>query len=96
MAYDGELSAEGVRSRVDVPKRTRERWAYRLRCAALAVVHALAGSLAIDERLTADLAGMARAEVVEALTHADLLARPHRLGMLAGWLHRLVPGVRLM
>ncbi len=96
MTCDGELAAESVRLRVDVPKRTRQRWVARLRCAAAILVHALAGSLAIDERLTADLAGMTRAKVVEALTNVDLLARPHRLGMLAGWLHRLVPGVRLM
>ena len=96
MVSEGELVAEGGERRVDVPKRTQQRWAARLRCAAAVLVQVLAGSLAIDETRTEQLAGRTRAELVEGLASARLLARAHRLGALAGWLHRLVPGVRLM
>lgn len=76
---------------------TLRRWRGRLASSALVLMQALLG---VGARLGAVLndvgAWCTRAEAVDALTRAGLLRKECQFKDLACWIHRAVPGVRLM
>ena len=92
-----ELASTGTERRVQVPDRTTRRWRARLRAAAvlLSQLFATAGQ-EVAEVLGRVGVDCCRAELIDALVAADLVEPSQKLGQLAAWIHRLVPGIRLM
>ena len=76
---------------------TLRRWSLRLATIAIVLTQAFAESNAEVSSTVADLGvWCSRSELVEGLADAKLLERNHKLGDLAGWIHRLTPGIRVM
>ncbi len=93
----GAMAPEGRARRPAVPGETVRRWMGRLQLSALVLTQVLAGAGAA----VADVVGQVgmdctRGELVDALATAGVVQGPRKLEQLAGWIHRLVPGVRLM
>ncbi|MBI3200151.1 MAG: hypothetical protein HYZ29_01335 [Myxococcales bacterium] len=102
-ADDAECVAPGLASDTGppIPERTRARWRGRLVTSAALVVAVLSTAMDVREiAVVVKRAGYAatRGEVVAlfAESSAPPLASGHVLGALAGVVHRLAPGVRLM
>ena len=91
------LDRIGNERRVRVGARTVRRWAGRLLLSALVLVQVLGESASFFEEVLADL-GLActRAQLVESLADGGLVEPERKLADVASWVHRLVPGVRLM
>lgn len=84
-----------------IPEKTRARWRQRLVTSAALVVAVLATAMDVPELSTVvRRAGYAatRGELVAVFTESSMAprVRGHALGRLAGVVHRLGPGVRLM
>ncbi len=93
----GGVSSTGHERHVSVPRRTVRRWLGRLRSSALVLTQALAGvGAAVDSVLTAVGVACSRGELVDALAAGGVLEGGRKLEQLAGWVHRMVPGIRLM
>lgn len=93
----GALAPSGAEWRVPAKISTTRRWVARLLASALALTQALAAcGAAVWSVIAARGAGCSRRDLVEGLAAAGILAAPRKLGQLAGWIHRLVPGVRVM
>ncbi len=77
-----------------VPRRTIRRWVARLALSACVLVQALA--LSVEDSAAAVETGATRGELVDALAAAGSVVDARKLADVAGWLHRIVPGVRLV
>jgi len=75
------------------PARTLLRWFGRLSANARHVLQALATS---GVELGGAAYSRSRAELLVAMVRGNLLSVRRRMAELAGWLHRLVPGLRLV
>jgi hypothetical protein len=97
MAQTGVLSRAGPEWRVRSKPTTTWRWRRRLEASAARLTQAL-GAAGVDlaSVVSGSLLATSRAELVEALASAGVVAGRHKTGALAVWVHRLVPGVRLM
>ena len=97
LVEEGVLEATGKEPRVFVPKRTRRRWAARLRSSAMVLLQILA---AIGTEVASVLRNLSekcsRLELVEELARQGLIRAGHKLAELSAWLHRALMGVRLM
>ena len=93
----GELASTKTERRVEVPGRTTRRWAARLRAAGIQLSQLLAAAgeqvVEVLGRVGVDCC---RAELVDAAAAAGLVDPARKLGQVAAWIHRLVPGIRLM
>ena len=89
----GDLSATGTERHCDVPARTVSRWRARMLASAAALVQGLAEAGRLPGSV---LDARRRRELVEAVAAALLVEPQRKLGALAGWIHRIVPGLRLM
>jgi hypothetical protein len=96
---DWETVEESAAGRQRPPTTTRRRWLARLRSAASDLVQVFT-SLAqgtLDKKLLEDLArASTRWEVVRVLSGALALPSGKRFSTVAGWIHRLLRGIRLM
>ena len=97
VAVEDGVSREGGEEKPLVPRQTVHRWLDRLMMSALILTQTLAGAGAA----VADVIGRVgmdctRGELVDALAASDVIQGPRKLEQLAGWIHRLAPGVRLM
>lgn len=94
---NGDVEPTGTEPRVSVPDRTVRRWSGRLRATAAQLTQILATA---GQRVTEVLGRVgtacSRAELVDALAAVGLVEPAAKLHQLAAWLHRLVPGIRLM
>jgi hypothetical protein len=92
------VSAPAPANQPEVPARTVRRWVARLASAAAKLVQILATSAHVVLEQIAARAGLdaTREELVR--VHDDVIGPPRgmRLAALAGLIHRLAPGVRLM
>ena len=80
-----------------VPTTTTRRYRFRLSCCAAALRAAFAAAGAGIESVFSRCRGpLTRAVFCQALSEAGLLLSTRRLAWLAAWIHRLVPGLRLM
>jgi hypothetical protein len=90
-----EVSSKGA----EAPRSTKRRWFSRLSSSAARLVQALraVGSHLLGRRLSA-LMGMTvtRRDLVEAVVASRSVPGNHPFAGLAGWVHRLEPGIRLM
>lgn len=76
---------------------TLHRWRRRLASSALVLTQAfLEVGVAMGEVLKQVGAWCTRAQLVDALVRAGLVGKESRFKVLACWIHRAVPGVRLM
>ena len=93
----GAVAATGAEPQVSVPARTADRWAGRLCATAILLTQLLAAAgHQVVEVLGTTGTACSRAELVDALAAAGLVEPARKLEQLAGWVHRLAPGVRLM
>lgn len=93
----GALEGSGSERRVTRKPSTLRRWLARLASSALVLTQALIEAGAAVEVVLRELgAWCTRRELVEALAGAGVLDRQRKLGHLACWIHRIVPGLRLM
>lgn len=93
----GALDRTGSEWRVSRKPSTLRRWLGRLGSSALVLVQALvAGGAAVSVMLNQLGAWCSRRECVEALARTNLVENERKLEGLACWIHRLVPGLRLM
>ncbi len=86
-------------SQPSVPERTTQRWLHRLALTAVQLSQLLvsaAGEAVATVVSTVVSPTCSRGQFAFALTTAGLLEAGHPLELLAGWVHRLMPGVRLM
>jgi transposase-like protein len=86
-------SARPSRATRPVPAATLRRWLRRLQSGAAVVVQAF-GTSGVALGRAAEAAS--RAEVLAAMVVEKLLSAGRAMAELAGWLHRLVPGLRLL
>lgn len=96
-AAEGAVDAAVGDRRRKIPAPTVRRWQSRLLLSARVLLQVLAGAGAA----VADVIGhvgldCTRGELVDALAAAGVVQGPRKLEEVAGWIHRLVPGVRLM
>ncbi|MBN1773425.1 MAG: hypothetical protein JXB32_19340 [Deltaproteobacteria bacterium] len=92
-AAAGVEDAGSARPPRAVPPATRRRWVRRLQSSAAVVVQAFVTSgVALGRAVEA----ASRAELVAAMIREKLVSAGRAMGELAGWLHRLVPGLRLL
>ncbi len=77
----------------DVPRRTIARWLGRLALSAWMLVQALAVTNVHDG---VESGTCSRAEYVDALAASGAVAPRQKLAQVAEWVHRVVPGFRLM
>lgn len=97
LVQGGVLQSTGRECRVRVKPSTTRRWAARLLAPAMVLVQALYGSDVVGDSVLAFLgSGASRKELIEALTAVGVLEPPRKLGQLAAWIHRVVPGIRLL
>jgi transposase-like protein len=75
-----------------VPRRTLQRWISRLLSSARVVIQAFAAA-GVDLGLTVQAGS--RWDLLKSMVVRGLLSSGRRMAELAGWLHRLVPGLRL-
>ena len=93
----GALERTGAEWRVRSKPTTLHRWLARLYAVATVLTQALAESGCEVAAVIADLGSQcSRGELIEALERADLVDKRHKAGQLACWVHRLVPGIRVM
>jgi len=93
----GALERTGSERRVTRKAATLRRWLGRLASSALVLTQALGEAGAkVDPVLKQLGAWCTRGELVEALAQAGLVETKRKLQDLACWIHRLVPGLRLM
>lgn len=91
------LGASGAERRVSVPARSLRRWASRLLLSAALLVQVLSdATAAIVDVVTEVGVVCTRAALIESLARLELIDCERKLDHFAGWLHRLVPGVRLL
>ncbi len=90
----GVLSSEGEVGDCQVPVRTARRWVSRLLLSAVQLLQLLASSG--QELSTSVTDAPTRAALADVLADSGAVEGPLKLAALAGWTHRLVPGVRLM
>ncbi len=76
-----------------LPRRTIARWLWRLALSALVVAQALAVT---NVATAVEAAADTRGAFVDALTASGAVSAEHKLAHVAEWIHRVVPGVRLM
>ncbi|MFH0810262.1 MAG: DUF6431 domain-containing protein [Pseudomonadota bacterium] len=97
MAQDGILEASGSEGRVRIPASTRRRWLARLFSSAQVLLHLLADVGAQVSGVIQQLPGECRRlDLVQALVRNGWLQARYQLAELAGWVQRIVPGVRFM
>lgn len=87
-----------TKNTVEAPVATQKRWLARLGSSAaqlrqLLLMFVLSGA---HERLSALAHECTRSELISALVQAAVLPSDRALGCLAAWVHRLLPGVRVM
>jgi hypothetical protein len=93
----GVLERTGAEWRVNPKPSTLNRWLCRLLASAIVLTQALAESGGEVVAVVQDLgAWCSRRELVESLATAGVVDSRCKLGHLASWVHRLVPGIRLM
>lgn len=93
----GMLTRTGSEWRVTRKPSTLRRWLGRLGSSARALIQALLGDVAaVAAALNPLGAECSRGECVEALAQVDLIEKVRKLADLACWIHRLVPGLRLL
>ena len=80
------------RAQAPAPARTLRRWLGRLLSSARCVAQALAASGVLLGRASESLS---RTELLAAMVRRGLLCAERPMAELAGWLHRVVPGLRL-
>lgn len=91
------LKATGAEWRVPPKPGTLKRWLRRVAASAIVLTQALAQCGAPVLAVIASLgAACSRAQLIEGLADRGLLDSPTKMAQLASWIHRLVPGVRLM
>jgi len=95
---NGDIAATGGERRVPVPGRTVRRWSSRLGASAAQLIQVVSAAAGQEVTELLRLTGTAcdRAAFVDAVAEVGLGAPAAKLHQLAGWLHRLVPGIRLM
>jgi len=103
-AVQSRLVAAGVLERTGSEWRMRSipttlrRWSLRL--AAIAIVLTQARAESGNDEVSLTVTGLggwcSRRELVEGLAEGGLLEKRQKLGDLAGWVHRVTPGVRVM
>jgi len=93
----GALEDTGAEWRVGAKPTTSERFVARLMAVASVLSQALVESVEEAAPVIRELGiGCSRRQLVEGLAGAGLVEQQHKLGQLASWVHRLVPGVRVM
>ncbi len=93
----GALEGTGAEWRVGAKPTTTVRWLARLWAVASVLTQALVESGEDAASLIRELGiGCSRQELVEGLAGAGLVDEQRKLGQLASWVHRIVPGVRVM
>jgi hypothetical protein len=93
----GALERTGAEWRVQSKPTTVRRWLCRLAAVATVLTQALSESGGEVASVVADLGhGRSRGDLVEFLARAGMVERRYKLGQLACWIHRVVPGVRVM
>ena len=97
LAAAGEVRATGAEWRVRRKPSTLNRWRQRLCSSALALTQALSAAGAVVAAVV-QVTGIdcSRSELLDALSQRGLLEPRHKLQQLAGWVHRIAPGLRLM
>jgi hypothetical protein len=98
LAAAGEVRAAGREWRVRRKPGTLSRWCQRLRSSALSLTQALSetGATAVAEVVRVTGIDCSRSELLEALAQHALVEPMQKLQQLAGWVHRVAPGLRLM
>jgi len=89
-AVDETAACEPAR----VSARTVQRWAARLRCCAMVAVQVLADLTPVRWALSQGTA-RTRGEFVDLRAETGCVPAGRKLAAVAGWLHRVVPGLRL-
>jgi hypothetical protein len=92
------LSAPAPKTQPQVPKRTQQRWRERWRASAIALVHLFASSFAASLLRVAAAVGHdgTRGEFVRQYAAIAGETAGNPLAAVAGLVHRLMPGLRLM
>ena len=93
-------TVEGVSSKkAEAPRTTKRRWLSRLSSSAAILIQALraVGSHLIGQSLSALLGKVrTRRDLIEAAVATHSVPADHPFAALAGWIHRLERGIRLM
>jgi hypothetical protein len=93
----GVLKVTGNENRVNIPSSTVRRWKARLFSGADGLIQVLVSSgIRISTVLRNLSESCSRIELVEELVRQGFLTETHNLSEFAGFIHRLVPGIRLM
>lgn len=93
----GAMERTGAEWRVRSKPTTLHRWLARLAAVATVLTQALAESGGEAAAVVADLGPRcSRGDLVEALARAGLVDKHNKVGQLACWVHRIVPGIRVM
>lgn len=93
----GGLARTGSEWRVRKKATTLRRWLSRLALSAAMLMQVFAATGAQEGPAWRELhAECTRGELVETLAHFDVVLKTRKLEAVACWIHRLVPGVRLM
>ncbi|MBC8444945.1 MAG: hypothetical protein H8D77_02360 [Chloroflexi bacterium] len=97
VAVEGAGASQGGERRRPVPRQTVIRWLGRLMMSALMLTQALAGAgAAVVDVIGRVGMDCTRGGLVDALAASGVVQGTRKLEQLAGWIHRLAPGVRLM
>ena len=97
LAAAGVLERGGGEWRVRSKPSTLRRWSLRLAAVAIVLTQGLAESGGAVKLAVTDLGPWcSRSELVEGLVRADLVEKRHKLAQLGYWIHRVVPGIRVM
>lgn len=93
----GVLAGGGGERRVSAKPTTTRRWRLRMLATAVVLTQALleCGG-AVVEVVKGTGSWCRRRDLVEALAGGGLVESPRKVGQLACWVHRVVPGVRVM
>ncbi len=92
----GLLERTGAEWRVEPKPSTLSRWQRRLLASAIVLTQALVeGGGEVAAVVQALGAWCSRGELVESLAAAGVVDSRRKLGRLASWVHRLVPGIRV-
>lgn len=93
----GQLEPTGAEWHVRPKASTLRRWSLRITAVATVLTQGLVESGGAAALAVADLGSWcSRSELVEGLVGAKLVEKGRKLGQLSCWIHRLVPGVRVM
>ena len=97
LVENGVLQRTGDEGRISVPASTRHRWINRLGSSAVHLIQALTEAGDLKPEVVRSISRACRRyEFIEKLLSHSLLDAGFELSQLAGWLHRLVPGFRLV